>query len=56
MRTKSLITHINLFDPIRPPLPPATAGDIIYVCAAALSYTIIMSGLIAGVMILGGLA
>jgi len=47
-------TRINLFDPIRPPLGPATARDIICVCAAVLSYTVILALMIIGTMLLGG--
>lgn len=40
---RNTMTKLNLFETVKKPLPPATAGEIAYVCAVALGFTIVMA-------------
>ena len=44
--------RINVLEGIRPPLPPATPAEILQVCAAALAFTAVAAGVVAGVVAL----
>jgi hypothetical protein len=46
------MVKINLLEGVRPPLPPATAFEIITVAGAALAFALAMGGIAFGIIFL----